>query len=287
MRLSCLVSIFCLVCVSSSAQQSTPAPTTSDPQAVALLQRALAALIGNATVSDITLTGTAQRIAGSDNETGTATVAALAGGYSKITLSFPSGARGEIRNASGIPLPGALPSGTPASAAQSLQPVGAWSGPDGVLHPIVSHNLMTDASWFFPVFTLSNLLSPQVYILSYIGQDTLDNQAVLHISAVQQFPGLSNAPSQITGLAQHLSQMDIYLNPSSLLPVALSFSVHQDNDALIDIPVEIQFSGYQVFNGVQVPLHVQKYLSYALVLDLQLNSAALNSGLTAATFQLQ
>jgi hypothetical protein len=68
-----------LIPASLSAQQSTtpvPAPAASDPQAVALIQKALAALTGGAPVTDVTLTGTARRIAGSDDETGTATLKA-------------------------------------------------------------------------------------------------------------------------------------------------------------------------------------------------------------------
>jgi hypothetical protein len=286
------VSIFCLVSTSASGQQtasSAPPPTTSDPQAVALIQRSLAALIGSATVSDVTLTGTAQRIAGSDDETGTATLTAMPGGYSKLSLTLPSGARNEIRNPSGTPLPGVLPPNVPAAVAQTAQPVGAWSGPDGVPHGMASHNVMTDATWFFPAFTIANVLSSagRTYILSYGGDAILGGQSVLHVSAFQQWSPASNAPSAIASLSQHLSQMDIYLNSTTSLPVALEFNAHPDANALVDIPVQIQFSNYQVVSGAAVPLRVQKYVNNVLVLDLQLNSSALNTGLTASSFQLQ
>ncbi|HVS89752.1 MAG TPA: hypothetical protein VHF01_16215 [Candidatus Acidoferrum sp.] len=122
----------CFVLVlSTSAQQSLAPPR----QAPALLQSAFAALGGANPVTDVTLTGTARRIVGSDDESGTATLKAVSGA-SRLDLSFPSGQRSEVRNASGDKL------------------VGTWSGPDGVSHGIAFHNLLTEPAWFFPNIAL-------------------------------------------------------------------------------------------------------------------------------------
>jgi hypothetical protein len=147
--------------------------------------------------------------------------------------------------------------------------------------------LFTDATWFFPPFTIGRLLAAQNYVLSYIGQETLGSQTVLHVSAIQQFPGLVGVPNGISLLMQHLSQIDIYFDPTTILPVALRFDTHPANNAFIDTPTEIQFSNYQSTNGVQVPYHVQKYINNGLALDLQFNTVALNTGQTANGFQLQ
>jgi hypothetical protein len=269
--------VVCLISLSASAQQTSGPPTTSDPRAVALLQQSLAKLTGGVTVNDVTLTGSSNRIAGSDAETGTSTLMALAPADSKLSLNFPSGAWVEIRNAAGTPPPGA-PTGATA-------PVGAWSGPDGTIHMMAGHNLMTDPTWFFPAFMVSRLVSGN-YVLSYIGAETHNGQSTVHVSASEPFPQLSNSGADTAALMQHLTQMDLYLSTTTLLPVALDFDSHPDNNAGVDIPVEIQFSNYQPWNGVQVPLHVQKYLNNGLVLDLQISSAMLNSGLTAAAFQI-
>ncbi len=285
-----LLLFLCFVCSASLSAQSTSssAPAaTSDPQAVALLQSALSALTGTASVSDVTLTGTAQRIVGSDDETGTASLEATSVGDSLMNLSFPSGNRSEIRNHAGLPLPGSLPLGIPAAATQAVQPIGAWSGPDGVLHGMANHNAMTDAAWFFPAATLTRILSSQSYVFSYVGPETLNGRSVTHVQVSQPLPASAKAPQRTATLMQHLSQMDLYLDPATLLPVGLAFNVHPDNNALIDIPIEILFSGYQTVNGVQVPFQVQRYLNSGLVLDLQFSSASLNSGLAAANFQIQ
>jgi hypothetical protein len=293
LRLSTLVSAFCFASLVAWPQQQAP-PTASDPQAAALIQRALAAVAGSSHVSDATLTGTARRIAGSDDETGAAILTATSAGDSKVALAFPSGNRTEIRNHSAAPLPGALPPNTP-SAAETPQAAGAWSGPDGALHPVVIHNLMTDPTWFFPAFTLASLVNSQNRVLSYIGQETMNGQTVLHVSSWRQFsPAVLGASSAINlggGLSlpqvlEHLSQVDIYFDPATDLPLALAFNVHPDTNALVDVAVQIQFSSYQNISGVQAPTHVQKYLNYGLVLDLQFNDIKLNSGLSAAGFAI-
>lgn len=281
-RLVPLVSILCAFCLPASAQQTTSTsspPAASDPQAVTLVQRCLAALTRGVGVNDVTLTGTAQRTAGSDDETGTATVTATVAGDSRLSLSFPSGTRMEIRNSAGAP-PSGAPSGTSV-------PIGAYAGPDGVVHPMAGQNVMTDPTWFFPAFTLSRLVSTN-YTLTYVGPEAYNGQQILHISASQQFspsaPG--QTPMEFPNLIQHLSQTDVYIDPASLLPVALIFDIHPDTNAFVDILARIQFSNYQAVNGVQVPLEIQKFLNNSLALDLQFSNATLNSGLSAAQFQI-
>jgi hypothetical protein len=216
-------------------------------------------------------------------------------GDSRVELSFASGNRVEIRNHSALPLPGALPKGVPAAVSQTPQPVGEWIGPDGAPHAMISHNIMTDAAWFFPALTLERLLTAQNYVLSYIGQETLNGSTVLHIAASQSIvissasggsassgpPGSS--PAQVQALLQYLSRMDLYFDPSSSLPVALAFDAHPDNNA----GIEIRFSGYKPVSGIAIPMEVQKYMNYGLVLDLQFANATVNSGLSALAFAVQ
>jgi len=241
----------------------TATPQTAANPAAQYLQRALAALSANTPLTDVTLTGSAHYIAGSDDETGTATLKAIAGA-SRIDLNLSSGPRSEIYNSSG---------GSPA---------GTWSGPDGVSHAISFHNLLTDPAWFFPAFPITHGLSSG-YGATYVGHETRDGQAVEHltiaqISAVQSPHG---AP-QIT----HLSRMDFFLDSTTFLPAVTTFNIHPDNNALLDIPIEVRFSDYRAVNGVQVPFHVQKFLNNGLILDLQFQTAALNTGLATSQFQV-
>lgn len=269
MRSARVVSLLVLVTFarSATAQQTTtsaPQAAVSAPQATALLQQALAALSGGRPISDVTLSGTVRRIAGSDDESGTVVVKALAGTGTRIDLTLTSGPRSEIRNIAGAP------------------PIGSWSGPDGTSHSIPYHNLLTDEG-LFPAFALANFAATQNATITYIGSETKNGTAVIHITASQQF---SQPPADSAPLLQHLTQTEIFLDASTYLPVAFTFLIHPDNNALIDIPVEIDFSNYTAVNGSQAPFHVQKYINNSLALDLQFESVVLNSGLSATTFNV-
>lgn len=291
LRVVCPLLIVCLFCISVAAQQAGPVapspPTTSGPQANAIIQRSLLVLTGGVPISDVTLTGTARRIAGSDDETGTATLKANTSGDSRVDLALPSGNRSEIRNHSAVPVAGSLPASLPTSVAQAPQPAGVWSGPDGTPHGMANQNVMTDATWFFPAATLTRVLSSNTYTLTYIGPEDLNGQPVTHLEVFQLPQPAMNAPQQTSFLIRHLSQMDLYLNSNTLLPVSLSFNIHPDDDPGIDIPTEIQFSDYTPVNGIPVAFHLQKYVNNSLVLDLNLNSVTVNAGVTPASFEIQ
>jgi hypothetical protein len=261
-RLLLSFALSALFLIPSVAQQ----PSATDPQAVALLQRAFSALGGGQALKDVTLSGTARRIAGSDDDSGTVILKALASGAGRMDLSLSSGQLTEIQNSSGG------------------IPIGAWSGPDRVSHSASEHNLKTDSAWFFPPLTLARFSNPQICTASYIGQETRNGQSVLHITAWQQF---SNLDPQGAAFSQRLSQTELFLDPSTLLPVATTFNIHSDKNALLDIPVEIRFSDYRSVSGVQVPFHVQKYINESLTLDLQLQKVVFNTGLLATDFAIQ
>jgi hypothetical protein len=249
--------------LNSQSRPQTPSAT----QPAQLIQQALAALTGGQSVTDVTLTASAHRIAGSDDETGTATLKAVASGASSLSLILPSGPRTEILNSAATP------------------PTGSWSGPDAVVHPIAFHNLLTGPSWFFPAFSLATSSFASGATLTYLGHEAHSGRAVEHVS-VSQVPPAQVAAGAVPFL-RHLTQVDFFLDSTSLLPVAISFTTHPDTNAVVDIPVEIAFSDYRAVNGTQVPFHIQKYLNNSLALDFQASSVTLNTGLTASTFNVQ
>ncbi|MGB6874552.1 MAG: hypothetical protein WBD87_00825 [Candidatus Acidiferrales bacterium] len=181
-----------------------------------MLQRSLAALVGTTTVNDVTLSANANWIAGSDNETGSATLKATAIGQGRVDLRLSDGQRSEVVDISQAP------------------PTGSWSGIDGVWHPFVAHNLYTDPTWFFPTFLISRVLSGVNYTVSPMDAETQDGVAVEHVRICQQ-PGFT---TDVAALLQSLSQIDIYLNASTLLPVSVSFNTHADDNALVNIAIQ-------------------------------------------------
>jgi hypothetical protein len=241
--------------------------TAPAPQGATVLMQAYSAMVGTGSLSDVTLTGTARRVAGSDDEAGTVALKALATGQSRIDCSFSSGQISEIWTLD-----------------SNGNQVGAWVGPDGTSHAMPSHNLMTWSAWFMPALAFGEIVSSQSSNVSYIGPETKDGVSVIHLTITRPF---LDVPSDVAALMQHLSQVDVFLDDATLLPVALDFDIHPDNNELLDLPVEIRFSDYRSVSGVKVPFHVQKYLNNGLIFDIQLQAATLNSGLTASTFVIQ
>ena len=251
---------------SVSAQQPLPATTqVSTPQPSVLAQQAQTALNGAVAVSDMTLTGTATRTLGPDSETGNFTLKALGDDLSRFDLVLAAGTSTEIYNISAI----------------SNGPEGIWISTDGTSHPIADHNCYAGEVWFSPSLSIVGEVSNPNLVLAYVGAETKNGVAVQHLTYSLVVPSAVSAPN---ALLTQLSTTDVYLNASTYLPVAIVYNTHPDTNLLVNIPVEIDFSSYQVVQGVQVPFHVQKLLNGTLLLDLTVQSATVNSGLTASAF---
>ena len=143
------------------------------------------------------------------------------------------------------------------------------------------HNLLTEPAWFSPAIAITRALSTSGYVATYIGQETRDSATIQHVVLSQ-----SSASADVPPLLQHLSQIDLYLNSSTLFPAAMTFAIHPDNNALLDIPVEVRFSDYRAVNAAQAPFHVQQFINNTLFLDLQFQSVTFNTGLTSSSFAL-
>src|SRR4029077_19138459 len=128
-------------------------------------------------------------------------------------------------------------------------PTGEWIDPEGVRHAIVLHNLFSEPAWFSPVASVARALTSPQLAATFVGTETVDSQTVQHIS-ISRTPTNADAPEK--AFAQ-LSRLDIYLDSTTLLPQSLSFDIHPDNDAGLNIPVVIQFSDYRSVNGSQIP----------------------------------
>src|SRR6266568_4555624 len=228
-----LVLIFpSLLPASPRFHRKTQQTSATSSSATTTLQQSLAALAPNLALTDVTLTGLVRRIAGSDDQSGSAVFKALSSGAARADLSLSSGTRSELQNPS----------------ATSGMPTGSWSGPDRVAHPIVFQNLFAEPAWFFPAFAISRRLAAG-YVATKVGIESIDGNDVDHISVCQS----SSLPTSVgTPSVQHLTQVEFFLDPATLLPLAISFNTHPDDNALLDIPVEIRFSDYKVVNGVQV-----------------------------------
>ena len=246
---------------------TTQSAIVRDVEAVSLLRQSLAAMTNGVPVSDVALSGTATRIAGSDQESGQAALEAKGTQESRVSLSLSNYALTEARNF----VDGA--------------PEGTYAGSDGIAHQLAQHNCFTDAAWFFPALpSLASGLSGQSADVSYIGQETLYGRAVQHVTVWQS--ASSPDVAAVKAIA-HLSAIDWYLDSASAMPIAVRFTAHPPENSSADMAVEVRFSNYQQVNGILLPFHIEKFLNGGLVLDLTIGSATINSGLPDSDFILQ
>ena len=245
-----------LVFVSSFTVSQT---SVSDPQARTLALKSVAALTNGVTVSDVTLTADVTSIAGSDVQSGTATlIASTTNNSSRVDLNLSNTNISEVRNVGGE------------------GPAGAWVKNGSKSRSTAQHNNWTDAAWFFPSLSCLSQTTNPAFTFRYIGQEQYGGVTVQHIRVFQtQTPTI-----------QQLSMMDFYLDAGSSLPLGLKFMIHADQDMNIDIPVEVRFANYQPMNGILVPLQIQSLVNNSLALDISVTNAAFNIGEQPGTFTL-
>ena len=93
-RFAVLVSLASLFFVNASFGQTTG---VSDPQALSLPQKAMTALVGNASLVDVKLQGNVVSVFGADSETGTGTFQAKGSGESRGVRAGRRSRRPHIR----------------------------------------------------------------------------------------------------------------------------------------------------------------------------------------------
>jgi hypothetical protein len=251
---------FLMTLISSPIRAQTTIPVR-DPQALTAIASSLKALTGGTTVNDVILQTTASYVAGSDEESGTATLTASGNLMSLVQLNLSGGTREEIRSG----------------------PAGVWIGPDGAAHSMFTNNCWTDASWFFPVLTLEAVSANPQLSVSYLGPDTSKGTPLIHLRVASV---LSGQDPTVTALVTTLSTMDLYLGPQSLLPLVLDFNVQPDTGISMNVPVEMRFGNFQTVSGVLVPFDIQKYLQGTLLLDFKVANVTVNSSVPPDTFTL-
>jgi len=256
----CSLKSFLLVLAGSTFLFSQSRPPLSDSQAIALASQSIAALTRGSAISDVRLTANVTWARGAEPAVGTGVLLAKGFSDSRIDLAFGEGKRTEIRNGFD-------------------GPAGKWVNPDGQSGKYAFHNCLTDAAWFFPALSSLAKAGDPRFVFSYVGEETWNGQAAQHIRIYQVQKDFKDV--------QRLSTMDFYLDPTSSLPLGVAFKSHPDKTGSIEMPVEIRFSEYEIVNGVEVPFHIQRLQSGALLMDLRVTMASFNNGLSDDVFESQ
>jgi hypothetical protein len=258
MRIPLLLAV--LICPSALKAQT---PTIPMP---VLISQVVVQMTSGRVVNDVRLSGTVTRTIGMKSESGTIELRAVGATESRIDFGLNSGVLSEIRTSA------------------SGEPQGFWSSAAQTNQAMAAHNCFTDPAWFFPPLTLVSQLSKPGVVAGYVGLEDLSDEAVYHFILQQSFPQLADRENQIVGpwTVEHF-----YVDSKTFLPVAITFDTHPDENANINIPIRIEFSNYEVVNGFSVPQRIVKYVNGVELLDITINSASVNSGISGTSLLTQ
>lgn len=219
------------------------------------LSKASAAFSQGKPVASVTLTATAEWIAGSDKENGNATLTANADGSSSLQLQLEKGSRTEAQ--------------TSFASGQTC----SFSGQDAVMHSSAGHNCMSSVAWFIPGVSLFGGKQP-TSLSTVLTAENSSSQPFLHLRQ-QQTPS-GDLDTSTKQFLLHLSTVDLYLDPTSSVLSILDYKIHPDKNAGADIPVQILFTDYQVVDGIRIPFRIQRYINGVLNLDLTVTQVSAN-----------
>src|SRR5947209_7664783 len=188
-------------------------PPPRDPQAVVILQQALAAM-GRTAPTDSVATGTAVLVAGSTTETGTIRI---------LTRRLDQSA--EYFQ-------------TPAESRVVIYSRGHADEREGTsVKPLSMELAATSQSPDFPLPLLAGALNSPETALQYLGPETLDGSAVHHI----RFWSTFSSQPKFRHLAE-FSQRDLWLDVASGLPHKLAYDRRAAGGSAARIPAAVFYS---------------------------------------------
>lgn len=250
---------FSVSALSQQAQPATtPSPASKDPQAMSVLNQALAGAGGAQgilAVTDYTATGNVTYPANQGaNVTGTITIVGRGLKQFRLDEVLPTGSDSQSINNGGITV----------------------KTSEGAIQIVPYPAPMMAGSITLPCLQLASLsMDPNIRLI-YKG---IVNQAGLSlhdIRAMRVFPGqpYPNGPFVDLGNA------DLFIDASTLQLVTAQDTARRG------VVRTIQYSDYRTVKGVAVPFSVSEQINSGVVRQIQLNRISFNSGLQDSAFDL-
>jgi hypothetical protein len=251
MRFCC--SILCLLfCVTTSHSAHSQTVTSQAPSL--FQQQAQMAVAGGKTFRVVNLTATAEWIAGSDRESGTAQLQANADGSTNVQLALGKASRTEVQ--------------TKASFARTCE----WLDQASKSHGVKGPNCLLSIPWFAPTL----LIQPS-FQMPFLLRTTDEGSVSRGDSAFHEISYLFDLNASDTTAAASppgQSTVKVLYDPKTMLPAILEYVVHPDANDAQNLDVKILFSNYQSVAGVMMPYHIEKYLQRTLQLKLDVTNAS-------------
>jgi hypothetical protein len=244
-----------------SLRPQTPQPATPiqrDAQAVAILQRAIAAL-AKIPPNDSSASGTVTIVEGSTTQSGSIHVFTRGTTQTMETITLPDEQRSVVYSNGN---------------AKEVSAKGASAPP--------LEQILTDQCADFPLPFLLSVLNTSDEAYRYVGQEALEGASAQHIQVWNTFA--SRPPMQ--KLAS-FSIRDIWFDTSSGLPLKVAYTHRTGGGSVPAFPVEIFFSSYTSVNGVYYPFQINKSFNGTAWQTITIQNVTFNTGLADAQFQVE
>jgi len=256
--------VFSVLPVSVLARQSAQTPTvpTRDPQAIAILNRSLAAMGGQgiAAIQDTVVKGTVSSLGNQDPTTGDVTIT------TKGTSMIRTDAAGGGKNSSVI-----------FNSGREMRDLGrGWQkAPSG--------NANQKRIEHLPALMLAYEVVRNELSAEYVGEESIAGRAVFHLRLAR----VSNMGNASDETFTRNSRMDVFLDAQTYLITKISYLLLSEIDLRLGMPVDIYYDDYRVMNGLAVPFHQRYFFNGQPTNQLQLTSVAVNQGTPDSKFEAQ
>jgi len=260
-----MLHLIVLTSPSFTAQTSTRAEQSfqRDPQALTILSKAVNAAGGLRALSaiqDFTASGTVTYNWGGDPAEGTVEVKGRGLSQFRIDAALSDGAHSWI-----------------VTSSSALE-----KHPDGSTSSMTSPLKMKPASITFPFAELAVALQDTSWSISYVGLVTHGGQQAYDISLQKTF-SQSSDPSDSQS---RVTKADFFIDPITFSVLSMQDKAYRKDHLPGELLHEIQFSKYQIFNGILVPLSIKELIGGQQTFELQLTQITFNTGLTDSDFAL-
>ncbi len=233
-----------------------------DPQAVLVLTQCL------------TAAGGVQAFSAIQDFTGTGNIT-----YYWSGKEVPAAAIVRGRGTSEFRLDASLPDGMQSWAVASWK--GSLKSTSGKITQIPAYNAINLGSLTLPFLEMANALKDSSVSVSLVDQEQINGRSAYRITVQRTFGAAVDPRGTMSGW----TRKDYLIDATTSLPAEIHIMTHPVETHLRSYLQEIVVTDYRSTNGVVLPFSITEKIGGQTTWTIQLNSIAVNTGLTDSTFQ--
>ena len=241
------------------SQQAVTPDLQNSTQAIQVLQKSVQVL-GGSPPADTAATGTVVVVAGTDTETGTARILTKGTNESLEEISLPNGVS-RIVYSNGA--------ATILAAGSDLQQASM-------------ERTMSSQSTVYPLPLIARIISSSDSMYELIGTEDVQGLSCLHIRTWNSFASYPKVQ-----FLSEFSKKDIWVEVQTGLVRRLSYEVRDASGAGPRLSMDIYYSDYRSIGVGLYPFDVKESMNGTPWMEITIQSAAANTGLTDSVFQIQ